>query len=315
MTRKNSPSSVMYARLKEFGISNHDAAQLLLNTQLTFGGRTLASRIDDSSQLSRRIVHTAPGEMPQALFNDFAQSCAVIGQRARQRLLASMPTADARLLHETFLRLMEGECASQMEMALRAYGMDDGLYRNAIVFIRRAELPHEEDRALLHLMLFVSTGCLGNPRTSSSLVVDYATDVLGAEFHTASTLVGSGHVPDGAVHERMGLLRVVGGYVAGGSRFYVLHADGTYVGLLPDDDHGIADVDDDVSRNHAYIWCEDAHWYIRDLGSRNGTRVISGADGLERAVGSLASDRVELFASDIVCLGATTRFMVMPVME
>jgi hypothetical protein len=31
--------------------------------------------------------------------------------------------------------------------------------------------------------------------------------------------------------------------------------------------------DDSVSRRHAELWQEAGHWYIRDLGSRNGTRV------------------------------------------
>ena len=75
----------------------------------------------------------------------------------------------------------------------------------------------------------------------------------------------------------------------------------------------IADVDADVSRNHAYIWQDGEHWYLRDLGSTNGTRLVSGGDGSERAVGRSVEEAPELFASDIICLGATTRFMVMPV--
>ena len=46
MARIGSPSVVMYAKLKEYGISNRDAASTLLNTSLTFDGRTLKDRID-----------------------------------------------------------------------------------------------------------------------------------------------------------------------------------------------------------------------------------------------------------------------------
>ena len=31
--------------------------------------------------------------------------------------------------------------------------------------------------------------------------------------------------------------------------------------------------EDSVSRRHAELWREDGRWYVRDLGSRNGTRV------------------------------------------
>ena len=57
-----SPSSILYAQLKSLGISYHDAAMTLLKTDLSFAGRPLASRIEERSQLSRRIVHVAPGE-------------------------------------------------------------------------------------------------------------------------------------------------------------------------------------------------------------------------------------------------------------
>ena len=110
MARKGSPSSVMYAQLKEFGISNRDAARLLLNTSLTFDGRMLGSRIDDSSQLSRRIVHTAPEELPQSLFNNFAEACTVIERRILQRLAASALSSDMDRARRELQTILEVEC-------------------------------------------------------------------------------------------------------------------------------------------------------------------------------------------------------------
>ena len=40
--------------------------------------------------------------------------------------------------------------------------------------------------------------------------------------------------------------------------------------------------DDCVSRRHAEVWLEDEHWYLRDLGSRNGT-LVNGTRVLEAA--------------------------------
>ncbi|MBR3327592.1 MAG: FHA domain-containing protein [Atopobiaceae bacterium] len=313
MARKGSPSSVMYAQLKEFGISNRDAARLLLNTSLTFDGRMLGSRIDDSSQLSRRIVHTAPEELPQSLFNNFAEACTVIERRILQRLAASALSSDMDRARRELQTILEVECVPQMTLALRSFGMDSSLYNDVVIYIQNLRLAREEDRTFLHLLLFVVTGCVGNPRISSRIVTDYATDVLGAEYHTAPTQFGMGQKTALPSATRIGLVRVTGGFVPAGSRMHVLNPDGTCIGLLPSGDHIIADVDADVSRNHAYIWQDGEHWYLRDLGSTNGTRLVSGGDGSERAVGRSVEEAPELFASDIICLGATTRFMVMPV--
>lgn len=75
MPRKITPSSTMYRQLKGLGISNHEVARMLLNTSLVFDGRTISSRIDDSSQLTRRVVHVEPGEIPVGMFNNFQISC------------------------------------------------------------------------------------------------------------------------------------------------------------------------------------------------------------------------------------------------
>jgi FHA domain/Domain of unknown function (DUF1707) len=51
-----------------------------------------------------------------------------------------------------------------------------------------------------------------------------------------------------------------------------------------------------VSRRHAQIWREGDRWYLRELGSRNGTRVN----------GTRVIERVELRPGDRVSLGGAT---------
>jgi len=51
-----------------------------------------------------------------------------------------------------------------------------------------------------------------------------------------------------------------------------------------------------VSRRHAQIWREGERWYLRELGSRNGTRVN----------GTRVIERVELRPGDRVSLGGAT---------
>lgn len=302
----------MYARLKEFGLTNRSAAMLLLKTGLTFDGRTLHNRIEDSSQLSRRIVHIMPGELPPSLFEDFAEVSASIVRHALQRSLAAGARRSPDDARARLNELLAGPCADQMAQALLDCNIDDAPYRDTIVFIERAALPSEEDRTLLLMMLFVSCGCIGNPRAASALVVDYATKELGAEFHTAHTVVDEEQEAQPPAASLLCLVRISEGRVATGSKMHILHPEGTELGLLPTADHTISDVDPDVSRRHAYVWREEGLWFVRDLGSTNGTRVISGADGSERPVGADAP--VELLASDILCLGAITKYLVMPVM-
>lgn len=315
MIRAESPSAVLYAALKECGLSNREAATLLLNTNLTFDGRQLQERIDESSQLSRRIVHTMPGEVPASLFGDFTHTCPALESRLLDRLAASRRTAPDQQPWQTLENRLVGSYAPAMERALDACGIDASLYHNMVGYIEQADLPHEEHRARLHLMMLVITGCLGDPKTASDTVVAYATERLGADFHTAHTITCSDRLDTTpAVELELGLVRVMDGSIKAGSRIWPLDPAGTGIGLLRDSASDITDVGIDVSRRHARVWREGGRWLLQDLGSTNGTRVISGSDGTETAVGTTPDQAVEIAATDTVCLGATTRFLVMPVL-
>jgi predicted component of type VI protein secretion system len=54
--------------------------------------------------------------------------------------------------------------------------------------------------------------------------------------------------------------------------------------------------EDCVSRRHAQVWRQGDRWFLRDLGSRNGTRVN----------GMRVIERVEVRPGDRVCLGGAT---------
>lgn len=315
MIRAESPSAVLYAALKECGLANREAAMFLLNTELTFDGRRLSERIGESSQLSRRIVHTLPGEVPASLFGDFTRTCPALEARLLARLGSSRRVAGAQQPWQTLEERLVGSYAPAMECALDACGIDASLYHNMVGYIEQADLPHEEHRARLHLMMLVITGCLGDPKAASDTVVAYATERLGADFHTAHTITNSDLLDAApAVKLQLGLVRVVDGSIKAGSRIWPLDPAGTHIGLLRDSAADITDVGIDVSRQHARIWREDSRWLLRDLGSTNGTRLISGATGVETTVGTTPDEAVEIAATDTICLGATTRFLVMPVL-
>ena len=66
------------------------------------------------------------------------------------------------------------------------------------------------------------------------------------------------------------------------------------VGRAPDCDGVVPE--DCASRRHAEIWREGGRWFLRDLGSRNGTRLN----------GMLVAGPVEIRAGDRVSLGGAT---------
>lgn len=323
MARKSTPSSIMYGELKRLGLSNYETASILMNTQLTFDGQPLKSRIDESSQLSRRIVHTEPGEIPRGLFNNFQISCPRMARMLIDRWAIGRCGGDTDKASAELLESLTGPAAERMLVALDERNIDGATLRNMSSYIAHAELPEERDRFTLALMMFVATGCLGNPRAASIVVIDYATEVLGADFQTAQTVVSAFAQPDEPQDEPLlGLVRLVDGKIKAQTSIHVLNPEGTEIGLLPQAKRSIADVDSDVSRRHARIWREEGAWLIEGLGSTNGTFLISGATGEETVIeppratrpDSYEPEPSEIAATDILLLGATTQFMVLPVM-
>lgn len=314
MPRKNTPSSVMYAQLKRLGISNKSAAELLLNTSLSFDGHTLTSRIEDSSQLTRRVVHVNPGDIPLGMFNNFQLTCPQLYHRIMAKLI-QRSRGDEEAATRELTDALRGEGAESMLEALEECGVDSSMYRNMLAYIDHADLAQPQDRALLLLMLMVVTGCTGRPNTASIIVVEYATNVLGADFHTAQTIINTPPASAQPASDMLlGLVRVIDGSIRRNAQMHVLNPKGTTIGLIPVDRHVVTDVDEDVSRNHARVWRQGGRWLIQDLGSTNGTRVISGADGTQTQVLPAPAEPVELEVTDVVCLGATTRFFVLPIM-
>ena len=123
---QKTPSMVMYAAFKQCGISNHDAATVLLNTRLTFDGRMLQERIEESSQLSRRIVRTSPGELSIGLFNDFNFTCPRLANLLVENLALKDHRGNAGEASEALSGLLATTYARSMADALSSFGIDHG---------------------------------------------------------------------------------------------------------------------------------------------------------------------------------------------
>lgn len=98
--------------------------------------------------------------------------------------------------------------------------------------------------------------------------------------------------------------------------------EGTLIGSLATGKNGINDVGMDVSRNHLRIFTRDNVWFAQDLGSTNGSQLISGADKSTTAIGPKDNGRsrepstpAKIEHGDILRLGATTQFLVLRIAE
>jgi len=313
--KNDTPSMIMYAAFKNCGISNYEAASLLLNTQLTFDGKMIRNRIEESSQLSRRIVRTAPGELSIGLFNDFRLVCPRLTDMLAHNIALRECKGDVAKGTAKLAELMSGLYAKNMSQALDASNIEPFLYENMVSYFSHVELPDEDKRALLHTMLFTITGCIGDPRTASILTVDYASSFLDVEYQTAPTTVGT--MPkrlSNATAKTLGLVRVIDGCIKSGARMHALNAAGTELGILPEAKHTVSEVESDVSRRHAFIWEENGQWFIQDLGSINGTRLISGSTGETTTLDPNGSP-LPIRPTDIIQLASKTSFLVMPILD
>ena len=215
-----------------------------------------------------------------------------------------------------------GEGAEAMCASLRTYGLDDRLYRNACARIA-SDGGDLETSALPLVTLFVSCGCLCDPQGAVKTTEALISDKMGGHFSTTELSVGDGFPSDLDAEpkhaEKLGLIRIVGTAVK--PPLYPLNdgEGGTVIGSLATGKGAITDVDRDVSRHHARVFVKDGTWYVEGLGSTNGTVLISGADMTQQVVEATRHARtagsahppVPLSNGDIICLGATTRFLVM----
>ena len=118
MAHEDSPSSIMYADFKALGLKNRDVALVLLDADRSFGSVTMRDRIGSRSQLSRVVVHVAPGEIDLNLFNDFTQSAQTIMSRIVTKHRTGSAGDVVRMVSERY----SGEAAHAMrQLSSRRY--------------------------------------------------------------------------------------------------------------------------------------------------------------------------------------------------
>ena len=305
------PSSIMYADLRQFGgISNTDAARILLTDRIMFGGTSPRDRVSSRTYLSREVVHVDPSRVNPSIFTDFSISTQTLYSRIISRVNSEALVSDHYTTETT-----EAMCAT-----LTAHGLDAQMYHNEVARLRQVCLRTEHDRPLLLLMLFCVTGCLADAREATVIVEAFARNKLAQDLATVTVAQSARSVTvlnDQGVS--LGLLREIGGTAV--PPIIPLNPSGSTVGALATGPGAITNVEADVSRTHARIWREGDRWLCEGLGSTNGTTLIKKGVGTAISIEPPRSRRaswgtyppVEIEEGDVLQFGLRTKYLVLNV--
>ena len=303
----------MFADLKQFaGISNRDAARLLLTERPVLGGVSPRDRINERTFLSREIVHATPGYLPASFFAPFDESIPA--------LMAHMRRARGKHLNGAEIeRHVAHDIVRPFRTVLASWNINDRLFANAVERIGIMQLTSDKSRCTLYLMLYCATACLGDPARAIDLAEHFAADRALGSLSTQQTEVGASEPVAPSVSSLLGLVRLVDGKISGQIHPLTEDPEGTVIGSLASGTHAIVDVGSDVSRVHLRIRRTGTAWVAEPLGSTNGTDIVSGEDRHRDIIepparerdGSWHAEPYEILPGDIINLGASTSFLVL----
>ena len=313
MSKRSTPSSVLYADLRSFGkITNKAAARILLSARIGAGGKAPRDRIESRTYLSREVVHVLPQNVIPSIYADFYSSTQTLFSQIKKHLHGTVTT---RMLVVHFAE----EAALKMSDALRVHGLDAQIYLNECNRLTHVRLCVEKDRPLLLFMLFCIVGCLADVKQAVRQVEEFAHHKLSQDLATISVDLDSQEQTTESTGAQIGLLRIQNGVAQ--SSIKTLRPAGSVVGTLATGPGAISNVGPDVSRTHARIWREGNRWLCIGLKSTNGTFIISGVDKSMLCVEPPHSRRnakidyppQEIQEGDILQFGRDTKFLVLRV--
>lgn len=161
MPEQQTPLETMFLLFKaSFGLSHRVVAKMILSDRPLTNGRPTAQMAQDTSWLSRTIVHSQPGSLEDRYFADWSH--------ASKQLLHALLKKDYSN-DEIYTAI--SSTTDAMARALSHYGCNGHLYQNAISRLICRQ-PDKDNRALVSIALFVSTACWCNPARA----ITYATN-------------------------------------------------------------------------------------------------------------------------------------------
>lgn len=311
------PSAFLFDELrKQAGLSNRDAALLLLSDRPIYAGRSPRDRVGERTYLSREVVHVQPDRVNPSVYGDFAFSA--------QTITARLASANGRGLgsYAAIIERYGGDAAQTMAAILDSYGYQGRIYLNTVMRVLSAELERPADRAVLLVMAFCVVGCLCDPRAAADRVERFMREKLSSNLGTVFSGGKSGTIAgqSNADSQQLGLIRVFGDAMRPPIYPLSMERDGTILGSLPSEGRSsITDVEVDVSRQHLIVWYQNGAWWCQGLGSTNGTFLTKGRTGelmtVEPARRSMTAPYQptphQIEAGDVLCLGSMTHFLVM----
>lgn len=137
MPRRQTPLEVMFSLFKtSFTLSHRAFAELLLSDLPLTNGQPTAQMAQDTSWLSRTIVHSQPGSLEDRYFADWSCASNQILHKLREK---GYSNAD--------IYTMIAAATDTMAQALGACGRNGLLYRNAASRLVSSQ-PDKDDRLL-----------------------------------------------------------------------------------------------------------------------------------------------------------------------
>lgn len=311
MASELTPCSALFSAMKKLGgISYKELASLILSGRPLSDGRSPVSRVHDRTWVSRFVVHAPVGTLQEQYFCDFGVSAL--------RIVARLKAHEGkRLDNDQIISLVRATDKHRMEEALAGCHQSTTLYRNTLERIIDEPGYSPDEHAEAAMVLFVATGCLGDVRRAVAYATEYTRTIHGGHLTTpAAGPATPGMRGEPEVAPVLGLLRIVDGYAAGAPHWLSPAEEGTVLGALALSDGAINDVGSHASGTHARIWrAADGRWMVEDLGSTNGTTLISGIDRAEVAVAAPGSTGIaaprEIRPGDELRLADDTAFMVL----
>lgn len=298
MPGRQTPIEVMFSLFKtSFALSHRALAELLLSDRPLTNGRPTAQMVQDTSWLSRTIVHSQPGSLEDRYFADWSCASDRILHKLREK---GYSNAD---IYTTI-----ASATGAIAQALSACGRNGLLYRNAASRLVGCQ-PDKGDRALISIALVISTACWCDPTRAIAYIMsrfEFAESVKS--FTPSSISFRPCDLKQASIEHAIGLIRIDNELVVGGPYVIEPTAMGSIIGALALEDGAVTDVGPDASAKHLRIFVENNAWYAQDLGSTNGTHLIRTADNNELDISSGAP--AQLHPGDILCLGRSTTFAV-----
>lgn len=162
MPRRQTPLEVMFSLFKtSFTLSHRALAELLLSDRPLTNGRPTAQMAQDTSWLSRTIVHSQPGSLEDRYFADWSYASNRILHKLQEK---GYPNAD--------IYTAITSATDTIAEALGVCGRNGLLYRNAVSRLIGSQ-PDEDGRALVSIALVVSTACWCDPARSITYIMDH----------------------------------------------------------------------------------------------------------------------------------------------